>query len=106
MPRCPTFLLLVAAAAAALPGEARSQTCSSSVPHVTGQWTTLPYQMPINPIDATLLPTGQVLIVAGSENDARNNSPGASIAVQNLDYDVFCSGIESSMSGEACSTSK
>jgi len=26
---------------------------------------------------ATLLNTGQVLIVAGSENDARNNSPGA-----------------------------
>ncbi|MGN6719026.1 MAG: galactose oxidase-like domain-containing protein [Candidatus Binatia bacterium] len=64
--------------------------------------------MPINPISATLLNTGKVLIVAGSENDAKNNSPGAesyrnaiwdptgatqsSIAVQNIEYDVFCSG--------------
>ena len=64
--------------------------------------------MPINPISATLLHTGEVLIVAGSENDARNNSPGAesyrnaiwdptgttqsSITVQHVDYDVFCSG--------------
>src|SRR4030095_10600941 len=78
------------------------------VPHVTGQWVTLPYQMPINPINATLLRTGEVLIVAGSENDSKNNSKGAessrnavwdptgttasSIAVQNIDYDVFCSG--------------
>ncbi len=108
MARCPTLVFLVAAAAAALPLGARAQTCSASVPHVTGQWTTLPYQMPINPINATMLRTGQVLIVAGSENDARNNSPGAesyrnaiwdptgttesSIAVQNLEYDVFCSG--------------
>ena len=64
--------------------------------------------MPINPISATLLRTGKVLIVAGSENDAHNNSEGSesyraavwdpagttqsSIVVQNLEYDVFCSG--------------
>jgi hypothetical protein len=64
--------------------------------------------MPINPISINLLPTGNVLIVAGSENDASNNSKGAesyraaiwnpegatesSIAVHNLTYDVFCSG--------------
>ncbi len=117
MARCPTLVLLVAAAAAALPLGARAQTCSSSVPHVTGQWTTLPYQMPINPINATMLRTGQVLIVAGSENDARNNSPGAesyrnaiwdptgttesSIAVQNLEYDVFCSGTSALPDGRA-----
>ena len=69
---------------------------------------TLPYQMPINPISATLLHNGKILIVAGSENDAKNNSTGAesyraavwdptgadesSIAVQSLTYDVFCSG--------------
>ena len=85
-----------------------AQTCAANVPHVTGTWKTLPYQMPINPISANLLPTGKVLIVAGSENDAKNNSKGAesyraaiwdptgttesSIAVQNLTYDVFCSG--------------
>ena len=98
-------------AAAGLTSAARAQSCVSDVPNITGQWMTLPYQMPINPISATLLRTGQVLIVAGSENDAHNNSegsesyraavwdpPGAtqsSIAVQNLTYDVFCSGTAS-----------
>src|SRR5438874_6026851 len=87
---------------------ALAQTCPTNIPHITGTWTVLPYQMPINPISANLLPNGKVLIVAGSENDARNNSKGAesyraavwdpkgtnesSIAVQNLNYDVFCSG--------------
>jgi hypothetical protein len=55
-----------------------------------------------------LLNTGKVLIVAGSENDSYNNSPGSesyrnavwdptgttqsSITVQSIPYDVFCSG--------------
>jgi PKD repeat protein len=85
-----------------------AQTCPSNVPHTQGVWRTLPYLAPINPISATLLYTGRVLIVAGSENDANNNSPGAesyrnavwdpagttqsSITVQSIDYDVFCSG--------------
>jgi hypothetical protein len=87
-------------------GEA--QTCPGNVPHIQGVWKTLPYLMPINPISATLLHNGQVLIVAGSENDSNNNSPGSesyrnavwnptgstgsSITVQNMNYDVFCSG--------------
>ena len=91
-----------------LPDGARAQSCPLNVPHVNGTWTTLPYQMPINPISATLLPNGKVLIVAGSENDASNNSKGSesyraavwdptgttesSISVQELTYDVFCSG--------------
>ena len=78
---------------------------------------TLPYQMPINPISATLLRSGQVLIVAGSENDAKNNSEGSesyraalwdptgptqsSIVVQNLTYDVFCSGTAALPDGRA-----
>ena len=89
-------------------GTAPAQTCPANVPHVTGTWMVLPYQMPINPISANLLRDGKVLIVAGSENDKSNNSKGAesyraaiwdptgttesSIAVQNLTYDVFCSG--------------
>jgi fibronectin type 3 domain-containing protein len=116
MARCP-MVFLFAAAAAVVSQQARAQTCTSNVPHVTGQWMTLPYQMPINPINATLLSTGQVLIVAGSENDAKNNSPGAesyrnavwdptgttesSISVQNLDYDVFCSGTAALPDGRA-----
>jgi PKD repeat protein len=85
-----------------------AQTCPSNIPHVQGVWRTLPYLAPINPISATLLHTGKILIVAGSENDANNNSPGAesyrnavwdpagadqsSITVQSISYDVFCSG--------------
>ena len=77
----------------------------------------LPYQMPINPISANLLPNGNVLIVAGSENDASNNSKGAesyraavwnpngtdesSISVQNLIYDVFCSGTAALFDGRS-----
>ena len=85
-----------------------AQTCPANVPHIQGTWRTLPYLMPINPISATLLHTGKVLIVAGSENDASNLSAGAesyrnaiwdptgttqsSITTYNLNYDVFCSG--------------
>ncbi|HET6981483.1 MAG TPA: hypothetical protein VFI53_05040, partial [Myxococcaceae bacterium] len=53
--------LLALATSAAFPGAARAQTCNLNVPHQTGEWVTLPYQMPINPINATLLRTGQVL---------------------------------------------
>ncbi|HKT68086.1 MAG TPA: hypothetical protein VJP83_01555, partial [Terriglobales bacterium] len=50
----------------------------SSTPSTTsqyGQWSTLPYTMPINPIHAALLHTGKVLIVAGSGNDPNNAFP-------------------------------
>src|SRR5262249_53283379 len=60
-----------------LPHSAFAQSCPLNVPHVNGTWTILPYQMPINPISATLLRNGKVLIVAGSENDASNNSVGS-----------------------------
>src|SRR5262252_7524679 len=103
---------LVVFTALALPAlthlSAVAQTCPDNVPHITGTWTVLPYQMPINPISATLLPNGKVMIVAGSEHDASNNSTGSesyraavwdptgtsesSISVQELTYDVFCSG--------------
>ena len=85
-----------------------AQTCPTNIPHIQGVWRTLPYLMPLNPISTTLLNTGQVLIVAGSENDASNNAPGSeayrnaiwdptgptqsSITVQMINYDVFCSG--------------
>jgi len=82
--------------------------CPVNTPHIQGTWRTLPYLMPINPISATLMHTGKVLIVAGSENDGSNNSKGAEsyrnaiwdpaaptgsgITVQEIEYDVFCSG--------------
>src|SRR6266700_2468669 len=112
---------LVVFIALALPAlthlSALAQTCPTNVPHITGTWTVLPYQIPINPISANLLPNGKVLIVAGSENDASNNSRGAesyraamwdpsgtnesSISVQNLTYDVFCSGTAALFDGRS-----
>ena len=53
------IFLLATGVSAGIPSAAKAQTCDSNVPHVTGQWTTLPYQMPINPIKATLLHTGR-----------------------------------------------
>src|SRR5262245_42553775 len=94
-----------------------AQTCTVNIPHIDGEWRTLPYLMPINPISATLLNTGKVLIVAGSENDAKNNSHGAesyrnavwdptgatqgSITVQNMENNVFCSGTSALPDGRA-----
>src|SRR4030095_12844955 len=68
---------LALAAGAGLPGRAHAQQCNGNAPHVTGEWVTLPYQMTINPISVSLLRSGRVLIVAGSENDARNFSEGS-----------------------------
>jgi fibronectin type 3 domain-containing protein len=118
--RCNLLIALLGGAIGGviLPGAAQGQTCAANVPHVTGTWVTLPYQMPINPISATLLHTGQVLIVAGSENDAKNNSEGSesyraavwdptgstlsSFAVtSDLTYDVFCSGTAALPDGRA-----
>src|SRR5215510_8576431 len=116
--RYKNFVVFTALALPALTHlSAVAQTCPDNVPHITGTWTVLPYQMPINPISAHLLPNGKVLIVAGSENDASNNSKGAesyraavwdptgtnesSISVQNLTYDVFCSGTAALFDGRS-----
>src|SRR3569833_871052 len=96
---------------------ASAQSCPVNTPHIQGVWRTLPYLMPINPINATLLHNGKVLIVAGSENDASNNSTGSEsyrnavwdptdptangIAVQEIEYDVFCSGTATLPDGRA-----
>src|SRR5438445_4267643 len=101
-----TFVLLCSSGLAV---PAMAQTCASNIPHIQGVWRTLPYMAPINPISTTLLNTGQVLIVAGSENDADNNqfagaetfrnatwdpagTDQSSITVQKINFDVFCSG--------------
>src|SRR5436305_6810353 len=110
-------MFLVLAVAAALTHLSALAQSPTNVPHITGTWTVLPYQMPINPISANLLPSGKVLIVAGSENDASNNSEGAesyraavwdpsgtnesSIGVQNLTYDLFCSGTAALFDGRS-----
>ena len=66
----------------------------------TGQWSTLPYTMPINPVHAALLRTGNVLIVSGSGNDQLNtnltaalwNRQAGTITVQTVPFDMFCNG--------------
>jgi Domain of unknown function (DUF1929)/Ricin-type beta-trefoil lectin domain-like/PKD domain len=75
----------------------------------TGQWVTLNYVMPINPIHIGLMHTGQVLIVAGSENDPNlhkiksskaavwdlgggNIANGKITRTKDLTWDVFCNG--------------
>jgi len=76
---------------------------------VTGQWVTLSYPMPINPIHMGLMHTGKVLIVAGSENDPTkhkqkiskaavwdlgggNITQGKITRTRDLTWDVFCNG--------------
>ncbi|MGH9545846.1 MAG: galactose oxidase-like domain-containing protein [Terriglobales bacterium] len=66
-----------------------------------GQWSTLPYTMPINPIHAALLHTGKVLIVSGSGNYTPNtnytaalwNPQAGTITVQTVAWDMFCNGM-------------
>jgi hypothetical protein len=97
--------LAFVAEASAPPANAQ---CPNNVPHLVGTWRVLPYGIPVNPISTTLLHTGKLLVVAGSENDANNNAAGAdtfrnvlwdptvegagSLVTQNINYDVFCSG--------------
>jgi len=63
-----------------------------------GQWTTLSYQMPINPVHLALLRNGKVLVVAGSGNVAAETNfraglwdpQSGSITTQSLAWDMFC----------------
>jgi len=83
--------------------------------NVQGQWTTLPNTIPINPVHATLLANGKILIVAGSGNCSPSltgcpsgppygpsNGSGAllldpvtgqTIRQFNLSWDMFCNGM-------------
>ena len=80
-----------------------SPLCPSAMAqaHVEGQWSTLPYPMPINPIHASLLHTGQVLVVSGSGNVASNTDylsaiwdpQAGSVTLQDVSWDMFCNGM-------------
>ena len=69
--------------------------------NVTGQWQTMSYTMPINPIHVHLLPSGNVLVVSGTGNNPNQsltqaalwNPTTGSITVQNVEYDMFCNGM-------------
>ena len=66
--------------------------------NVQGQWSTLPYLMPINPVHVALMYNGKVLVVSGSGNDATNTNLraavwdpiGGTITVQTVAWDMFC----------------
>jgi hypothetical protein len=67
-----------------------------------GQWTTLPYTMPINPVHMALMNNGKVLIVSGSGNVAAETNfrsavwdPQAEtiVVTQSLSWDMFCNGM-------------
>src|SRR5688500_251715 len=66
-----------------------------------GQWRTVAHTVPINPVHAVLLRTGQVLIVAGSGNDATETNfraaiwdpPSETFSLQALAWDMFCNGM-------------
>jgi hypothetical protein len=71
--------------------------------NVTGQWQTLPYAMPINPIHVMLLRTGKILITAGSENDPAEHDTeiaraalwdlsSGTFTMYDLPWDLFCNG--------------
>ena len=69
--------------------------------NVEGQWQTLPNLMPINPVHAALLHTGQVLIVSGSGNLPTNTNLQAAVfdpasglvTTQRVAWDMFCNGM-------------
>ena len=68
---------------------------------VIGQWRTLPYLMPINPIHIAVMNDGKVLVIAGSGNDATVTNYQAAvwdpvagtIVTQPLAWDMFCNGM-------------
>src|SRR5215472_7410934 len=90
---------------------------------VTGQWKTLPYLMPINPIHVALLSNGQVLAVAGSGNCPPSQSgcpsgppygpsngsgalllnpvSGQTVAQFSVSWDMFCNGMVLLQDGRA-----
>jgi hypothetical protein len=78
-------------------------TLTVNTPHasVQGQWQTLPYTMPINPVHLALLHTGKVLVVAGSGNLSSNmdfeaaiwDPRSGTITTQPIHWDMFCNGM-------------
>jgi len=70
-------------------------------PGLQGQWQTLPYLMPINPVHLALMRNGKVLIVAGTGNLPTEPNLRAAvwdpqadtIITQSVAWDMFCNGM-------------
>ena len=95
-----TGIALLPIALCALVGSPQAAIAQAQI---TGQWNTLSYLMPINPIRMALLHTGKIVIVAGSENYPTEHDQGTSVSavwdlaaqtitVQPMLWDVFCNG--------------
>ena len=69
--------------------------------NVTGNWSTMSYTMPINPVHVALLNNGKVVVVSGSGNVAGNTNYQAAlwdpqagnISAQPVSWDMFCNGM-------------
>src|SRR5262249_33039913 len=69
--------------------------------NVVGEWNTLQYKMPINPVHAGLLHSGKVLVIAGSGGDdvstnyqaAIWNPSASEIVIHPISWDAFCNGM-------------
>ena len=76
-------------------------TGASGQANLHGQWQTVPTAMPINPVHASLLHNGKILVVSGSGNVPANTNFQAgiwdpatnTIATQPLGWDMFCNGM-------------
>src|SRR5207248_5251540 len=76
-------------------------TTAWSQVNITGNWSTMPYTMPINPVHVALLNNGKVLVVSGSGNVAGNTNyraalwdpQAATISTQPVAWDMFCNGM-------------
>jgi len=75
---------------------AATQVCSQA--NVHGQWQTAPTVMPINPVHASLLRNGKILIVSGSGNYPSNTDfesavwdpTTSSVTTLPIGWDMFC----------------
>lgn len=66
--------------------------------NLQGQWSTLPYTMPVNPVHAALLNNGQVLVIARAgplvtPNVAVWDPQTGQITTQPTAWDMFCNGM-------------
>ena len=112
-----TLIAVISLALAGCGGGGGASSASTTTPpghtsagHPNGVWSTLPFAMPINPVHASLLHTGKILIVAGSGNcppqqagcpQGPQYSQGAAlldlsssgITTMPISWDMFCNGM-------------
>src|SRR5882724_5021760 len=82
---------------------------AAAQPNKDGQWSVLPYTMPINPIHVGLMRTGRILVVSGSQYDPTVTTSSAAvydpntgvITVQEVPWDLFCNGLSWMPDGRA-----